>query len=289
LNADPTPSREKAAMNLTPDPSEDKDEGPRRTVAPLSVARVLQIIETLSTEDGPVGLARLSRALGVPKSSLVSLLRGLSDMNYVIAANGAFRLGPRSFELGSALVRAVQRIHVSDAIRDGMRELNVQTGETVLYAVISGEDGLSMTYGDIIETRQPVRVAVTIGEHRPLYCTAGGRMLLAARSDAEVLAYLARAKPEKLTENTETDPARLLKAVQDARRDEVAQVSDELIVGVCGIASPVRDVSGAMRGVLIVSTPTTRIADGDNRLAELTRESARAISRSLGYRGLDGR
>ncbi len=266
----------------------DSGETPVKTskgaVPPLSVARVLQIIETLSSEDGPVSLARLSRTLNAPKSSLVSLLRGLADMNFIIASHGAFRLGPRSFELGSALVRSVQRMHVSNAIREGMHELNRETGETVLYAVLTGGDDAAMTYGDIVETRHSVRVAVSVGEQRPLYCTAGGRMLLAGRSDEEVLRYLDRALPEKLTGKTETDRDRLLAAVREARESEVARVSDELIEGVSAVASPVRDASGAMRGVLIVSTPTNRISGGDGRLGAVTRDAARNISRNLGYR-----
>jgi DNA-binding IclR family transcriptional regulator len=251
--------------------------------APLSVARVLQIVETLAAVDEPVSLATLSRKLGAPKSSLISLLHGLGEMNYVIGSSGWFRLGPRAYELGADLRNSMQRMHIFDELRDGMRKLNRETGETVLYGVLSGSDANLMAYGDIVETRHQVRVAVTIGEQRPLYCTAGGRMLLADRSDAEVMRYLEGITPEKLTPSTLTDRKQLLAAVQRARADGVARVSDELIDGVTGIASPVRDATGAMRGVLIVSPPTSRFSDGEE-LVDQTRDAARAISFKLGYR-----
>lgn len=254
---------------------------PKGTTAPLSVARVLQIIETLAASDEPVTLAQLSRMLGAPKTSLISLLHGMSQMNFVIGSAGSFRLGPRSYELGAALNNSIQRMHHSDVLRAGMRDLARETGETVLFAVLTGT---TMTYGDIVETRHSVRVAVAVGEQRPLYCTAGGRMLLADRSDEEVLRYLDGIRADRMTASTITDRQALLEAVREARRDQVARVSDEAIDGVTGIASPIRDASGTMRSVLIVSLPTGRLADGDEQLIAQVRHAARAISFSLGYR-----
>jgi DNA-binding IclR family transcriptional regulator len=43
-----------------------------------------------------------------------------------------------------------------------------------------------MTYVDVIDSRNAVRFTVSVGDRRPLYCTAGGRVLLAAGSDDEL-------------------------------------------------------------------------------------------------------
>jgi DNA-binding IclR family transcriptional regulator len=52
-------------------------------------------------------------------------------------------------------------------VRDGMRRLAERSGETVLFAV-ADEDGETMTYVDVIESRNAVRFAVSIGDRRPL-------------------------------------------------------------------------------------------------------------------------
>ena len=146
-----------------------------RSIAPQSVTRVLQILDVLSAAERPVGLAELSRTLNTPKSSLAALLRGLVESGFVIASDSTYRLGARAFGLGSALVEARRRLQTSDIIREGMHNLNLRSGETVLFAVQDDDDAGTMTYVDMVESRTAIRFSVKIGDRRPLYCTAGGR------------------------------------------------------------------------------------------------------------------
>jgi DNA-binding IclR family transcriptional regulator len=254
-----------------------------RAAAPLSVTRVPQILRTLSAAGVPVSLAQLSRALSVPKSSLNNLLRGLVDTSFVVFSEGTYQLGPAAFDLGSALVDARRRFHMPDTIRAGMRDLSHQAHETVLFAVLNNDDQTTMTYVDIVESRNAIRISVTIGDRRALYCTAGGRILLADKSDEEVRHYLDTVKLDKLNSSTEVNKAKLLKSVQRARKELVCLVSDELVQGVSGIAAPIRDSSGTGLGALIVAVPT-RPANKSAGLISLVCEAAQTISRNLGYR-----
>ena len=139
-----------------------------RSIAPQSVTRVLQILDVLSAADRPVSLAELSRALNSPKSSLAALLRGLADANFVMASEGSYRLGAGAFGLGSAIVEARRRLQTSDVVRDGMRSLSIRSGETVLFAVPNDDDAGTMTYVDIVESRNAIRFSVKVGDRRPL-------------------------------------------------------------------------------------------------------------------------
>jgi DNA-binding IclR family transcriptional regulator len=256
----------------------------RRAKSPQSVTRVIQILEALCASPRPVSLADLSRVLATPKSSLAALLRGLADEGFVVASEGAWRLGPGAFGLGGALLEARRRVQSSDLVRDGMRRLAERSGETVLFAV-RDEKGASMTYVEVIESRNAVRFAVSAGDHRPLYSTAGGRALLAAAPEAELQAYLRRLRPEPLTPQTETDKRRLAEAIAQARETGVAQTVDQSSEGVTGTASAICDATGQAIGALIVAAPSSRLVDRRVELAQLVREEAAAISRSLGYRG----
>ena len=91
--------------------------------SPQSVSRVIQILEVLCASTEPVSLAQLSRDLEAPKSSLAALLRGLVEEGYVVPVESAYRIGPRAFGLGSALLEARRRIQSSALIRDGMRRI----------------------------------------------------------------------------------------------------------------------------------------------------------------------
>lgn len=255
----------------------------KRAGGPLSVARVLQILGTLSRSEKPLGLAELSRRLDAPKTSLIGLLRSLAELNFVIFADGAYRLGGASFELASGVMASRQQQHMSEAIRVRMRELTKRSGETVLYAILNADDHDMMTYLDIIESRGAVRISVTVGDRSPLYCTAGGRVLLAGMPDAEVRDYLERASIKPLNRMTETDRPTLLHAVEQTRIDGVSTVIDEVIQGVTGMASPVRDSSGGVIGTLIIAGPTARMLAHDEELAVVVREAAEAISLDLGH------
>lgn len=255
----------------------------RRQTSPQSVTRVIRILEALCASPEPLSLADLSRVLGTPKSSLAALLRGLADEGFVVAADGVFRLGSGAFGLGSALVEARRRRPDADLIREGMRRLAERTGETVLLAV-ADQGGETMTYVEVIESRNAVRFAVRPGDRRQLFCTAGGRVLLAAAPDEQAQAYLRQLRPEQLAAATVTDRAALAAAIADARTQGVAQTVDQAGEGVTGTAAVIRDASGAVPAALVVAAPTSRWQDRRGELCAMVREEAEAISRGLGWR-----
>lgn len=255
----------------------------RRSGSPQSVTRVIRLLEALCASAEPVSLADLSRRLATPKSSLAALLRGLADEDLVSPADGAWRLGPGAFGLGSALTEARRRLQSSDLVREGMRRLSDRSGETVLLAV-GDHEGDWVTYVDLVESRNVVRYSVAIGDRRPFYATAGGRALLSTCSPAAVEAYLKRVAPKRLAGTTEVDPAALAEAIERARAEGYAQTIDQAAEGVTGTAAIVRDASGRLVGALVIAAPSARAAARLDDLARLVLDEAAAISRSLGFR-----
>jgi len=251
--------------------------------SPQSVTRVIHILEALCASAEPLSLAQLSRSLQAPKSSLAALLRGLAEAGFVEFAEGVYRLGPRAFGMGSALLEARRRLQSSDLLRAGMRRLAERSGETVLLGVRDAEGG-TLTYVDSIESRNTVRFSVSVGDRRPLYCTSGGRALLAAMPETEVRAYLRGLKPQSLTARTELDKTRLAAEIARARETGVAQTVDQAADGASGTAAVVRDASGSVIGALIVAAPSARQQLRHEELARLVREEAETLSAYLGYR-----
>jgi DNA-binding IclR family transcriptional regulator len=269
-------------MSDTIPPAED-----RRSHSPQSVTRVIRLLEALCARPGPASLAELGRELATPKSSLAALLRGLSDEGFVVPVDGGWRLGAGAFGLGSALLEARRRLQSSDLIRDGMRKLAAKCGETVLLGV-RDPGGETMTYVDSIESRNPVRFAVSVGDRRPLYSTAGGRMLLAGMPDEVLRVYLEVLRPVKATPATETGKGALLAAITLARREGVAQTVDQAGEGVTGTAAPILDAADAVLGVMIVAAPSGRWQERRADLARMVRAEAELVSRSLGHRRTKG-
>lgn len=251
--------------------------------SPQSVTRVIRILEALCASAKPVSLAQLSRVLDAPKSSLAALLRGLVEADFVVSSDNVYRLGPAAFGLGSALLEARRRLQSPDLVREGMRRLADRSNETVLFAVRDQDTG-TLTYVDVIESRNTLRFAVSIGDRRPLYCTAGGRALLAAAPDADLRRYLRSLKPQQLTGSTETDKRKLATAIAQTQASGIAQTVDQASDGVSGTASVVHDAAGTALGALIVAAPSSRFEGRHKELANLVRDEAVAISATLGYR-----
>ncbi|MFT4046200.1 MAG: IclR family transcriptional regulator [Solimonas sp.] len=255
----------------------------RRLNSPQSVTRVIRILEALCASEKPVSLAQLSRVLGAPKSSLAALLRGLVEADFIVAAEGFYRLGPAAFGLGSALLEARRRLQSPDLVREGMRRLAERSRETVLFAVRDMDSG-TLTYVDFVESRAAVRFAISIGDRRPLYCTAGGRVLLAALPDGELRAYLRSLKPQRLTAETEVEKRALGAIIAQARETGVAQTVNQAADDVSGSAAAIFNAAGKAIGALVVAAPSSRSQNRRGELARLVHDEAVAISATLGYR-----
>src|SRR3546814_7386418 len=95
--------------------------------------------------------------------------------------------------------------------------------------------------------RNALRFTGAIGDGRPLYCAAGGRVLLASLPDVELRRYLRGLKTQALTAETETDKRTLGGAIAQARETGVAQIVDQAADGVDGTASLIQDASSEIQ------------------------------------------
>jgi hypothetical protein len=74
--------------------------------SPMALTRVLHLLRLLAERPGGMALAPLSLALQSPKTSVLSLLRGLTARGYLLRGETGYRLGPESLALGALLVSA---------------------------------------------------------------------------------------------------------------------------------------------------------------------------------------
>jgi DNA-binding IclR family transcriptional regulator len=153
-----------------------------------TIDRVTQILEEVVYRPG-IGFAELARALDAPKSSVHGFIRGLQAKGWLYESDRRFYLGPAIYglTLASGHIRAGQ---VSQTDLDALHKetgmtvfLGVEAGEHLIYIGESGTDALTG-----FAARSNIR--------RKLINTAGGKVLLAAKPDAERDAYLRRQQAE---------------------------------------------------------------------------------------------
>lgn len=116
-----------------PDQSETSG---RPSDGPRSLTRIMAIFDLVAQSDRRMTLSELSSALDCPKSSLLVLLRPLTERGYLMREKDTYFLGPRIFQFAQTILTN----HPFESVLRGvMSDLVSQTGETALFAVRDGD------------------------------------------------------------------------------------------------------------------------------------------------------
>lgn len=246
-----------------------------------TVHRALDLLELVAAQ-GEASLTTLSAGLGLARSTTHRLLTTLTTRGYLRqeAATGSYRVGLRSFELGTAFAAPHQ---IADLTRPIMRELNRQFNETVAVAVPDGDEAV---YVDVLESSQTLRTFARVGTRVPLYCTGVGKAVLMGFSPADLSRYTRSCPLVRHTPTTVTTPEALAAELQHARSVGFILDREEFHEGVrCG-AAPLRNQNGEVVAAISISGPAYRVVDKHwLTMAGAIGAAARELSRSLGYRG----
>jgi DNA-binding IclR family transcriptional regulator len=245
-----------------------------------AAARVLDIVEFLGESPDGFTLTELSRRLGVPKSSLLALLRTFVERGYLEQEpTGVYRLGVRARDLG---LRAPFPDQLPAFAAPALRALAAKTGESAFLGVFVRRPP-EVVYVDKVESGQRIRYTAELGERRPLHCTAPGLAVLAFLPDAERDKILDALTLERFTDRTVTDRRALRARLDGVRRAGVVVNVDEFIAGASGIAAPVFDRAGVPVASCTVIGPTSRIVGRKDDVARWVKSAAEAVSRRLGH------
>ncbi|MOA37244.1 Pca operon regulatory protein [compost metagenome] len=101
--------------------------------------------------------------------------------------------------------------------------------------------------------RSPISRRLAAGERLPAHATSSGQVLLGCLPATELAGYLKLAPFERLTQWTLTDADQLVQAIAQVSAQGYAMASEQLELGVCGLAVPVKDRSGATVAALTTS------------------------------------
>jgi DNA-binding IclR family transcriptional regulator len=241
----------------------------------------MDILLAVATEPEGLSLAKISDRLKLPKTSVFSLLRALEGGGYLRNHDGRYTLGDQALKLGASLGHARS---FPKCARPVLEWLAQETEETILLGVLS-EEGHEISYVDVIESEKPLRFAVRVGNRRPLYCTAAGKVMLAFSSKAFQTKYLAQTKFVKFTNDTSTKDE-LVAMFGEIRRRAVVFDANGIIDGATGIASPCFDEAGLVTCSITIAGPTSRLVTTREKIEQLTRRGAEQLSEILGYRGV---
>jgi len=244
-----------------------------------SVQRAIDILCHFSLSRPSLGIAELSRFMGLPKTTVHGLVQTLLK-NRLLQQDPEtrkYRLGFKTFELG-AIVGNTLEINRKAAVH--LYALARRTGLETRLAIWDGKSAL-LTMGAAVRSQA---FFTQIGPRMPAYCSASGRVFLAYLARDELDAYLGKTRFVRYTPSTLLDPIQLRKELDRTRAREYAVNREELRRGVVAFAAPVFDCAGRVAAAVSISvSPDPLSKKKERRVLDELLKCAMTVSRELGY------
>ncbi|ARV84847.1 IclR family transcriptional regulator [Mycobacterium sp. 050128] len=204
------------------------------SIPAASVAsRLLAIIGTYDDNHRSLTLTEIANRAQLAVSTVHRLLGELVAGGALERRDdGRYVIGRLLWEVG--LLAPVQA-GLREIAEPFLHDVYAATLATVHMAVRDGEDVL---YLDRMSGRGSVPIVSRVGSRLPLYCTGVGKILLAHAP--EDVRYRVLDSLIRLTPYTITQPAVLTAQLDQIRRSDVATTVEEMSLGACSLAVPIR-------------------------------------------------
>ncbi|MCM6762849.1 IclR family transcriptional regulator [Rathayibacter sp. ZW T2_19] len=255
-----------------------REEGALDPARASTTERVAHVLLALGTGGRRLGVSELSRELGLSKAVVHRILQTLVTCGLVAfdASARRYRLGPAAVALGRAAERDSE---LREAAMPVIAHLAAVTGETT---TLSARVGHRRFYVGQVESSQPIRITITIGEHLGLAVGASGHAILAHLGERDVDLVLSEPVPS-VTSRTMVDPVLIRERLALIRERGWAESEGERVRESSSISAPVFDVSGDVVGALSIAFLASRLdTTRKDAFAELVRAASREASESLG-------
>jgi IclR family acetate operon transcriptional repressor len=220
------------------------------------VERVLNVLEAVAYHQ-PIGVGDLAKIVELPKSTVQRHLWALAEAGWIRPVGEEFTrwtLTSRALLVGQRGSSAGQ---LREVALEPMRGLRDATEETVTLQVpVSARD---MVQIERVDSQQPVRTFVPLGQVTPMYATSGGLAYLAHLPADEIDAALEGPLPA-LTDRTVTEPEQVRSNLEKIRRRGYAINVGMNRDGVCAVGTAICDSDGRPVAGIGLSIPESRFS-----------------------------
>jgi IclR family pca regulon transcriptional regulator len=218
-----------------------------------SLARGLSVIQCFSHATSFLTVSQISQVTGFSRASVRRCLYTLTKLGLANSEDGThFTLLPRVLTLGHSYISSMPLSKVAQPVLD---RLSQRLRESCSIAMLDGADVIHVAHANISRV---LAVDLSMGSRLPAIYTSMGRVLLAHLPTRELEAQVARAEFFPHTKYSLTDVRALRHALDLVRRDGFAVVDQELELGLCALAVPLRNAAGKVIAALNVGAPAQR-------------------------------
>lgn len=234
----------------------DDDADDRQRVGVQSLGRAFAILEEVARHRDGIGLAELSKLVGLHNSTTFHLAKTMVSLGYLRQEKDSkrYRIGRPLFALAASALDEIEMVNVATPV---LEDLSRETSESGHFAVRMGDAVVV-----IARTSGPGAFQLTdrVGVVRPAHCTALGKIILASLRPEQLKRFLERVDLKPSTEKSITDMPALMKEIAEIKHSGIAFDDGEFNPEVRCIAVPVMDFTGQTVGALGISGPVWRLS-----------------------------
>lgn len=214
----------------------------------------LAVIEAFDQERPRLTISEVATRTGLTRAAARRYLLTLLHLGFVSQDRKMFALTPKVLRLGQSYMHSARLPRI---VAPELQKLAHALKEASSAGVLDGPDVICIaatSAGRVVSsTLQP-------GSRVPAFCTANGRMLLAALSQTEVEAWIARQELNSLTPYSLIRPDRLGIEVARARDQGYACVDQEFELGLRTLSVPLKNYRGDAIAAMNISVHASRIS-----------------------------
>jgi DNA-binding IclR family transcriptional regulator len=247
-----------------------------------ALKRGLELLGHVIDAPEPIGVAELSRAMGLHKATVSRLLHTLAEEGYASVDQATGRYLPGLEAVRRMRASSVESVIIHKA-RPMMTTMREASGETVGLYVPVWPDRVCVDY---VNSTSGLRRQHQIGERWSLTAGAPGLAYLAFVDEDELARTIEARGLSRLTEYSIVDVDAYKRALEQVRRDGYAVSLSLTIDGMNGVAAPIFGSAARPVAIISVAGPSQRFdVAAIAAFAPLLRQATRAVSHALGATG----
>ncbi|MBT3359566.1 MAG: IclR family transcriptional regulator [Rhodospirillales bacterium] len=242
-----------------------------------ALGRAAEILDFLSLQNAD--FPTVVEKVGLPKSSVYSLIRTLEELGWVRKLPGTqgYALGFKLFELGNL---AVSKINIRDQAMGLLHDLCEREAITCHLGCLDGNDGVYLAK---VDPKTSILINSWEGKRVALKSSAMGKVFLAWRGSSERKTLIAATPFVARTGKTITDPDTFAQNVAQVRRDGFSVDDEEDVVGIRCVAAPVFNPRGEVNYAISASGSVHEVSSARvPELAQAVTDTARRLSIAIG-------
>jgi IclR family pca regulon transcriptional regulator len=228
--------------------------GPHKRDLIAGLEKGLAVIEAFDQDRPRLTISEVATRCGLTRAAARRYLITLEYLGYVSSDRKMYSLSPKVLRLGQSYMHSARLPRI---VQPELQKLAFALKEASSAGVLDGNDVICIAATD---AGRLVSLTLQPGTRVPAYCTANGRVLLSARPQADVDAWVAQQTLEPLTTHTLTSPEKLRDVIARVRLQGYAIVDQEFELGLRTISVPLKNYRGEVLAAMNVSAQTSRMS-----------------------------